>query len=42
MAGKDELADAILGGISDYLSDIAAILGEMFFTKDDKKKVRLN
>jgi len=37
MGGKDELADAVLGGTSDYISDIAAILSKMFFSKDDEK-----
>ena len=37
MAGKDELADAVLGGASDYISDIIAVLAKMFYASDEEK-----
>jgi len=37
MAGKDALADAVLGGASDYMSDIGAQLIKIFFGPDDEK-----
>jgi len=37
MAGKDELSNAILGGASDYLSDIGTHLGKMYFAQGDEK-----
>ena len=37
MAGKDELSNAILGGASDYLSDIDVHAGKLFFVQGDEK-----
>ena len=37
MAGKDEIANAVLGGASDYMSDIYAKLIQWYYTKDDQK-----
>jgi len=37
MAGKDELADAVLGGASDYMSDIFAKIIQWYEAKDDQK-----
>ena len=41
MAGKDELANAILGGASDYISDIYAKLTQYYQAKDEDKVVCL-
>ena len=41
MAGKDELANAILGGASDYVSDIYAKLTQYYQAKDEDKVVCL-
>ena len=37
MAGKNELANAVLGGTSDYLSDIIAILTTLYRANDEEK-----
>ena len=37
MAGKDDLADAVLGGASDYVSDIFAKIVQWYVAKDDEK-----
>ena len=37
MAGKDELADAVLGGASDYISDIVAVFSKMFYASDEER-----
>ena len=37
MAGNNELDNAVLGGSSDYLSDIAASMNKAVFAKDDEK-----
>ena len=37
MAGKDEIANAILGGASDYIHDIAAKLIQWYQAKDEEK-----
>ena len=39
MAGKDDLANAVLGGASDYLSDIAANLIKAYYLAKDEEKV---
>ena len=40
MGGKDELSDAILGGASDFMSDIFAQLVKIHYTKDEDKVTR--
>ena len=40
MGGKDELSDAILGGASDFMSDIHAHLVKIYHTKDEDKVTR--
>jgi len=37
MAGKDALGSAVLGGASDYLSDIASHLSKMFGVSNEEK-----
>ena len=37
MAGKDELSNAILGGASDYLSDIRGKIMQWYQAKDEDK-----
>ena len=37
MAGKDDIADAMLGGASDFMSDIAAKILQWYRAKDDEK-----
>ena len=37
MAGKDAVADAVLGGASDYMVDISAQLIKIYYAKDDEK-----
>ena len=37
LAGKDALADAVLGGASDYMIDIRAHIFEIYYAKDDEK-----
>ena len=37
MAGKDDVADAMLGGASDFISDIFAKVIQWYGTKDDEK-----
>ena len=39
MAGKDELSNAILGGSSDYLTDIGTQLVKTFFAPADEKVI---
>ena len=41
MAGKDELANAVLGGASDYMTDIAAKIIQWYQAKDEDKVVCL-
>ena len=40
MGGKDELSDAILGGASDFMSDIFAQLVKILHSKDEDKVTR--
>lgn len=42
MAGKDEIANAVLGGASDFMSDIWAKIIQWYFAKDDQKVVTLS
>ena len=37
MAGKDDTADAVLGGASDFMSDIFAKITQWYEAKDDHK-----
>ena len=37
MAGKDELSDAILGGSSDYISDLRTKLRDTHYAEGDEK-----
>ena len=37
MAGKDDTADAVLGGASDFMSDILAKVKQWYEAKDDCK-----
>ena len=37
MAGKDDIADAVLGGASDFMSDIGAKVLQWYRAKDDEK-----
>ena len=37
MAGKDDVADAVLGGASDFMSDISAKILQWYRAKDDEK-----
>ena len=37
IAGKDELADAVLGGASDYISDIITAFAKVFYASDEEK-----
>ena len=37
MAGKDELSDAILGGSSDYISDIRTMLRDTHYAEGEQK-----
>lgn len=37
MAGKDEIANAVLGGASDYMCDIFAKIMQWYYAKDDQK-----
>jgi len=39
MAGKDELANAVLGGASDYMSDIFAKILQWHYEPNDDQKV---
>jgi len=39
MAGKDELANAVLGGSSDYIKDIVTQLTKVFNAKEDEKVI---
>ena len=39
MAGKDELANAVLGGASDFISDIAQVFLKLFRASNDEEKV---
>ena len=39
MAGKDELSNAILGGSSDYMTDIGTHLVKAFFAPADEKVI---
>ena len=39
MAGKDDIADAVLGGASDFMSDIFAKLVQWFYEPNDDQKV---
>ena len=41
MAGKDELSNAILGGASDYISDIGAKVVQWYQAKDEDKVICL-
>ena len=37
MAGKDDLADAVLGGASDFMADIVAKMANWYEAEDDQK-----
>ena len=37
MAGKDDTADAVLGGASDFMNDIVAKMYQWYGAKDDQK-----
>lgn len=37
MAGKDELANGVLGGASDYISDIAAGFTKIFLASTEER-----
>ena len=37
MAGKDDVADAVLGGASDFMCDISAKMIRWHLAKDDEK-----
>ena len=37
MAGKDDISNAVLGGASDYMNDIAAKLIQWYQAKDEDK-----
>ena len=37
MGGKDEIANAVLGGASDYMCDIFANIMRWYYAKDDQK-----
>ena len=37
MAGKDDIADAVLGGASDFMSDISTKMIQWYLAKDDEK-----
>ena len=37
MAGKDDIADAVLGGASDFISDFFAKVIQWYTAKDDEK-----
>ena len=37
LAGKDDTADAVLGGASDFMSDITAKMMQWYMAKDDEK-----
>ena len=37
MAGRDELANAVLGGASDYISDIAAGFTKIFLASSEER-----
>ena len=37
MAGKDDLADAVLGGASDFMADIIAKMAKWYEAADDQK-----
>ena len=37
MGGKDALSDAILGGASDFMNDINALLNKIRNAKDEEK-----
>ena len=37
MAGKDQIANAVLGGASDFMSDIFAKIMQWYYAKDDQK-----
>ena len=39
MAGKDDLANAVLGGASDYVADIGTIFTKLFFAPNDEERV---
>jgi len=39
MAGKDELANAVLGGSSDYIADITTHMRKAFSATDDEKVI---
>ena len=41
MAGKDELSNAILGGASDYITDIGAKVIQWYQAKDEDKVLYL-
>ena len=37
MAGKDDLADAVLGGASDFIADIIAKMAQWFEVEEDQQ-----
>ena len=41
MAGKDDLADAVLGGASDFMADIIAKMAKWYEAADDQKVLNM-
>jgi len=41
MAGKDAQADAVLGGASDFMTDIFAHVIKIYYAKDDEKVIMM-
>jgi len=41
MAGKDDLANAVLGGASDYMYDIIATVIKIYHAKDEEKVLNI-
>ena len=39
MAGKDDLANAVLGGASDYLTDINGVFDKLYHAPNDEERV---
>ena len=39
MAGKDDVANAVLGGASDNISDIGNVLFKMYTAPNDEERV---
>ena len=41
MTGNNDLDNAVLGGSSDYLDDLASNVYKAWFAKDDEKVIKL-